>query len=188
MDLFQIVNNKAVPSVHALLIPPFKQMWENDISEDKEYVTRVFSYIELVCNPKKSNPFAGYSEEERPKKVKALLWGEEDPEIDEDEVQEIMYATLKYKELLLNASPAYQLYVSAVKGVDKLKRFLDNYDPNERNSKTGMLILKPADYANALSKLNEVEKNMQTQRDKVQSELTDNTKTRNQREIGPFER
>lgn len=187
MELFQVSNNKAVPSVHALLIPPFKQIWENDTSEFKEWAIKLFTYVELVCNPRKSNPFAGYTEADRPRKVKELVFGSENPEISDEEREEIVYATIKYKELLLNASPAYALYVSAVKGVEKLKEFLDNFDPNERNEKTQALILKPGDYASALAKLNEVEKNMQTQRDKVQSELSDNTKTRNQREIGLFE-
>lgn len=30
MDLFEVVNKRAKPSVHALMIRPFKDIWEAD--------------------------------------------------------------------------------------------------------------------------------------------------------------
>lgn len=183
MDLFEIVNGSAVPSVHALMIKPFKDIWESDTSDFKENSIKIFTYIELLCSPKKSNPFVGCSEEDRPTKVKKEVWGDEDYPIGLD----VMMATLKYKELLSESSPSYELWVSAVNAVKKLRVFLDEFDMDERNTH-GMLILKPKDVTNALKDLEEVSRNMELGRERVHSELVSATKTRNEREIGYFER
>jgi len=183
MDLFEIVNGYVVPSVHALLIEPFKSMWEKDTSNNNEDSIKIFTYIELMCSPKKSNPFIGYLEEERPAKVKKQVWGDEEYPIDTDTV----FAILKYKELLSESSPSYDLYISAVNAVQKLRSFLDTFDPDERN-RSGTLVLKPKDITSALKDLDEVGKNMESARDRVHTELIQSSKTRNQREIGDYER
>lgn len=183
MELFEIVNGYAVPSVHALLISPFKEIWNNDNSDNNVDSINTFTYIELLCSPKKSNPFVGYSEEERPAKVKKEVWGDEDYPLDTDTI----LAVIKYKELLSESSPSYDLYVSAVNAVQKLRKFLNDFEMDEKTP-NGTLLLKPKDITNALKDLDEVSKNMEASRDRVHTEITQSAKTRNQRDIGDFER
>lgn len=183
MDLFEIVNNRVKPTIHALLIEPFKSMWENDTSEFKQNCIKDFTYVELMCNPRKSNIFMGYPEQERPSKVKREVWGNEDHPI----TTEIMFAVMKYQELLNEATPSYGLYVSALNSIAKLRNFLDNFDPDER-TRAGGLIMKPKDLTGALKELDDVSRSLEASKERVHSELVNNAKTRNEREIGRFER
>jgi len=187
MDLFELQNNRIIPSTHALTIEPFKSIWENDTSKHKSEATKILSYVELLCSPKKSNPFAGYSEEDRPKKVKKEIFGDEKPQLEPETISSIMYATLKYRELLANSSQSYILWVSASKALDKIRHFLDTFQLDER-SNGGAMVIKPRDITNAINSLPDADRTVQTYRDKIQGELNDSTKTRNQRTIGFFER
>ena len=42
--LFKVVNNVVVPNTETLLISPFKEIWENDKTEDKENAMRDFCF------------------------------------------------------------------------------------------------------------------------------------------------
>lgn len=187
MELFQIDEKKKVsPSVHVLMLEPFKSIWEDD-DDSKERALKIFTYVEFTNSPLKSNPFAGYTTKERPAKVKKLVFGEESPQIDEETISDIIVCSHKYQELLAISSPAYALYESAANAVGKLRDFLDTFDFDER-TKSGGMVLKPQDITTALGKLDEVERNMTKARDKVHEELIDASKTRNQRKIGHYER
>ena len=183
MDLFTIKNGRAFPSVHALLIEPFKSIHANDTSPDKGESIKIFTYVELLCSPKKSNPFYGRSTEERPSYVKKEVWGDDPP----DDPSMIMEAVLKNKELLAIASPTYPLFEASMEAAEQLKKVLAKPDFNERTN-SGAAVTKPKDITSALKEIPEAIKSLETLRGKVNSELEDDTKTRNQREIGPYER
>lgn len=183
MDLFEIINGRAFPTPHALLIEPFKTIWEKDTTVEKGHAIKLFSYVELLCSPRKSNPFLGYSEDIRPKKVKREVYGTEDYHTTEF----MILAVAKYKELLSNASPTYGLFTSALNAKDKLIEFLDNFDLAER-TQGGTAVLKPADITKALKEIPDVAKSIVAMRDKVNTEVIEEAKTRNQREIGEYER
>lgn len=183
MDLFEIRNGRAHPSVHALLVEPYKTIWDEDTSEGKEKAIAYFTYIELLCSPKKSNPFYGYSEEERPAKVKKEVFKDENYLID----TELMLATITYKEHLASSSPAYSLMVAAESAADKLKEFLLNLNPNQKTN-GGTLILKPRDITAALKEIPDTIKKMAEMRQKVHEELTEASKTRKDRTVGEYER
>ena len=185
MELFHIENQRAFPTVHALLIEPFKTIWEEDDSPGKGESVAIFSYIELVCNPKKSNPFSGYSEIERPSKVKLEIWGDENYK--HPQFQQIINGVITYKKLLIEASPTYELYIAALNAADKLKDYLNTIDLTERTN-AGTAVTKPADITRALKEVPDVMRSLQNLKDKVNSELEESNKTRNQREIGIFER
>lgn len=184
MDLFEVVNMRAFPSAHALLIEPFKTMWEEDISPGKEDSIKIFTYVELLCSPKKSNPFAGYSDEERPSKVKKEVWGDTPPT---GGISQIINLVRKYKELLEIASPTYALFSSSMVAADKLKDFLNTINPDRRTA-SGTLVLKPRDITSALKEIPDTIRSLEMLRAKVNQELLEDSKTRNQREIGAYER
>lgn len=183
MDLFELNNNRAFPSMHALLIEPYKTIWETDKSEGKGQSIRWFSYIELLCSPKKSNPFYGIPEEHRSEKVKEEIFGDKDYPIDSD----LLLATMAYREHLSFSSPSYELAVAAEVAANKLKTFLLNFDPNERTP-NGAMVLKPKDITLALQEIPDTIKSMSEMRAKVHEELTESSKTRNDRKIGIYER
>jgi len=182
MDLFELNNGIAYPSVHALLIEPFKSMWERDTSEDKTNVMKVFTYIELVCSPKKSNPFFGYSETDRPSKVKKEVYGDENYHTTDFMMQGVM----KYKELLSMSSPTYPLLNAALMASDSLIEFLEDVNLSERTA-SGGAVIKPKDVTSALKEIPDVAKSITTLQEKVQGELIEEAKTRNQREVGQYE-
>lgn len=186
MDLFQIVNNELVPSTHALMIDPFKTLWEEDDTENKKYAKEIFMYVDLLCNPKKSNPFAGYLESERPAKVKKKVFGSETPDIPQQEVQDIIYCIHEYREQLKASSTSYGLYTDAAFAVEKMRLFFRSFDFDERTN-SGGLVLKPREVAVTLVELDEIDDNLIKLRDKVHGELTDTSKTRNLRKIGKYE-
>ena len=75
--LFIVENSIAKPNTETLLISPFKEIWERDESEDKETAIKEFTFIELMSCKKKSNPYAGYSDEIRKDKLKEFLFGKD---------------------------------------------------------------------------------------------------------------
>lgn len=183
MDLFELNNNRAFPSAHALLIDPFKTIWERDSDHNKANAIRLFSLVELVCSPKRSNPFGGVSEDKRMAKVKKEVYGDENYRT----TDWMILAIGKYRELLLIDSPSYDLYDAAINGKEKLVNFLREFDLNEKTN-AGGLILKPKDITSALTDINRVAKELEEGRTKVNSELIEAAKTRGQREIGDYER
>ena len=105
MDLFEFRDGRAFPTIHALMIQPFKAMWQEDTSADHGEAILAFSFIELMCSPKKSNPFIGYEKDVRYIKLKEELFG--------DSAYELPYLVVdgiaKYEQLLENSSPSYPL-------------------------------------------------------------------------------
>lgn len=183
MDLFELINGKAFPSIHALMIQPFKGIWEADTSEQKNEAINIFTYVELLCSPKKSNPFYGIAVEDRPSRVKKEVWGDSPPE----NPSKIMEAVMKYKEMLAIASVSYPLFESSLSAAESLRKNLNNVNLDERTN-SGTAVTKPADVTRALKEIPDVIKSLETARAKVNAELIEDTKTRNQREIGQFER
>lgn len=188
MDLFELVNRHAHPSIHALLIDPFKTIWENDPSKNKEYAIKIFTYVELTCSPKKSNPFHGYGEKVRISKVRKEVFGDEDIQLDEETIKDILACKAKYIILLEESSFGYSMYTTAINAAERLKEFLDTLNPNSRTN-AGGLLLKPKDIAMTLQELPNLIKKLREQRDTVLEELSgSSSKTRNSRTINKYER
>lgn len=185
MDLFELNNGRAFPSVHALLIEPFKTIWEADDTKEKGNAIRLFSYVELMCSPKRSNPFFGYAENIRSFKVKKEIYKDENYA----DTMFMISGIAAYKELLANSSPSFDLLNSGLQAKDALVDFLTNSEKllAERN-KSGMPLFKPVDITNALVKIGTITKELEAARDKVGEELKEAAKTRGQRTIGLYER
>ena len=179
----EVRNGRAFPSVHALMIEPFKTIWEADPTPQKDHAIKVFSYAELMCSPKKSNTFLGYSEEMRSKKVLKEIYNDENKPITEF----MTMAVIGYKEQLAIASPTYELLETGLVTKDKMVKFLKGVNLNERSS-TGAMVIKVKEVNEALKQRPEINKQLIANRDKVQFELEDAQKVRNNREIGLFER
>jgi hypothetical protein len=183
MDLFEFNGNMLIPSIHALMLNPYKRIWEEDTSVGHEKSLQWFRYVELVASPKRSNVFFGYSEDERPAKVKKEVFGDENYQIESD----LMFMVMAYKEHLAIDSLSYQFCNSAIEAGHKVKDFLDTFNLKERTPH-GAMVMKPRDVLVALKEVEPTIKNLEAARTKIHNELIASGKTRNEREIGNYER
>lgn len=179
--LFIVENSVAKPNPETLLISPYKDIWERDESVDKGTATKEFTFIELMCSKKRSNPYAGYEDEVRYEKLVDLLFGE-DWKMD----ALVEAALVKLHEFQTEASETYRYYISTVKAVEKLRDFFDNFDIMETNEK-GALLYKPADITRAVNDTDKVLQNLNAMKEKVEQELFEQTKTKGGKKINPFE-
>ena len=182
MDLFEVVNGRAMPSVHALLIEPFKSIWNEDQDPVKGDAIRDFTFIELCCSPKKTNPYCGYDEDQRYQILKQELYGDASYQLSNRMIDGIT----KYEQLLENHSPTLSLLRAALDGAEKFKTQLKELDLTER-TKAGSAVYKPRDITNAMKDLPEMAKSIEALREKVFKELLEEGKTRANRTIGYFE-
>lgn len=160
--LFTIQNLKAVPYPEALLLEPFKSIWERDLDKNKEKALKDFTYMEFMSSQRSSNPFKDIPENARHKMIIDRAFKGKDYKPDELVKQGIK--DLKhYQEKM---SVAYRLLLSARKGVEELESFFYNLDLKER-TKQGAPVYKPIDIdkaidvvGSAIKKLKEYEKTL----------------------------
>jgi hypothetical protein len=182
MDLFTVSNGKAMPSVHALIIEPFKTIWKEDADPTKGNAIRDFTFIELCCSPKKSNPYCGYDENQRYQILKKELYGDPAFQLSDN----VMDGITKYEQLLDNHSPTLSLLRAALDGAEKFKNQLKNLSLDARTN-SGAAVYKPRDITNAMKDLPDLAKSIESLREKVNKELLEEGKTRSNRTIGYFE-
>lgn len=180
--LFIIENNIVKPNPETLLISPFKDLWDRDRTKDKQKAIKEFTFIEFMVSRKKSNPYAGYSEDVRFDKVKQDVFSTSwQPDILIEE------AMSKLNEFQKNASPTYSYYIDSLETAENTRTFLKTVDLRQKNDKTGNPLYKPKDVTSALIDTEKVILTLATLKDKVEQELFDTTKTRGMRQINYFE-
>lgn len=179
--LFTIQNFVATPNIETLLISPFKEIWERDMSKNKEIATKEFTYIELYTSKKKSNPYAGYSSDIREKKLKEMLF-KKGVEFDSLVNEAIVAIEVLQKE----ASPTYSYYTSSLEAAQKMKDFLNSFDINEVNEK-GVRTFKPNEIIMAISNTPKLLESLNSIKDKVEQELFNITKTKSNKQTNYFE-
>lgn len=183
MNLFILENNIAKPNLETLLIEPFKTIWERDTDEHKSQAIKEFTFIEFFCSPKKSNPFAGYSEDVRDEKIIEVIFKNTPNWKPDEEVQE---AVELYKQFFFNSSPTLNFLNAAKEGAKKLQDFFLNFDLNEK-TKAGTPVYKPKEISTALSDSFNVMKTLNSLDEKVQQEIYEAVKTKGNRDVNPFE-
>lgn len=180
--LFVTENGVAKPNTETLLISPFKDIWERDISLDKEQAIKELTFVEFMSSKKKTNPYAGYADEPRFNRLKQILFSEDwtmDALIEQ--------ALAKISDFQKEASPTYRYYTSASNAAEKMRTFFDEFDITERNERNGNPLYKPSDITRALNDTDKVLQNLNSMKEKVEQELFEQTKTRNNKTINPFE-
>lgn len=184
MDLFEIVNGRVFPSVHALRLEPFKGIWEQDRSPMHEEALKVFDYIEFMCSPKKSNIYHGYTDPDiRATKVKERVF--KDPNY--PTTTDMMLGCMEYIEILKQESVSYDSYQAGMETAFKLKKWLTDFDLNEKTP-NGALLLKPRDVNAALKEVANNIKSLEEARKQVVFELNESSRKRAGREPGYFEK
>ena len=139
MELFRIEENKIYPLEHTLTLPVFYELWIRDESETKLEVGKDFLYIELMCNPKTSNPFAEYKESEQSEEIiRTVFKGKYKP----DKI--VKEAVREYSEMWEKALPSLRHLRGAIKTMDTLREYVDDFDPYALD-KYGKPVYKPTD-------------------------------------------
>lgn len=180
--LFILENNIAKPNIETILISPFKDIWDRDNSKDKSEAIKEFTFIELMSSKRKTNPYAGYSDEQRFHKLKELLKFPNDWKPD----NLIEQCLAKIEEFQTEGSFNYMMYKQSLDTVMKTREYLIGIDLNER-TKSGMPVYKPADVYSAVEKVEKIMTSLNTLKEKVEQELFDSTKTRGNKLINPLE-
>ncbi len=179
--LFTVENGVAKPNTETLLIEPFKTIWERDKSKFKEVAIKELTFIEFMSSKKKTNPYAGYDDSVRHTRLMETM-----PEKWKLN-KEVELGLIKIVEFQTQASATFQYYLSALAGAEQMKDFFNNFDINERNERNGNPIYKPSDITRALNDTDKVLQNLNSLKEKVEQELFEQTKTRGNKLINPFE-
>lgn len=184
MDLLEIRNGHVFPTTEALTLSPYKDIWEEDTSENHEEALKMYAFIVFTCSPKKQNPFWGYKEEQRIEKVKERVFKDKDYEIS----LELMQACIEYKEDLKSWSASYSLIEDSMVTIEALREFLGDREILKKRTPTGLMIIKPKELMVALNELPKTVKNIEALRETIHEELIKTTKNRANRTIGRYER
>lgn len=180
--LFIIENNIAKPNPETLLISPFKEIWERDDSQDKGKAIKEFSYTEFMVSKMRSNPYAGFSDEQRHDRLAMTLFDDEDWTPD----RLVEQAMIKISEFQKEGSATYTYYLSLLKAAEKMKQFFTDFDMDELNDK-GQRVWKPRDITSAMSDTDKILQNLHSAKEKVEQELFESTRTRGNRTVNIFE-
>ena len=180
--LFTVENGIAKPTTEALLLSPYKEIWERDKSKDKQLAIKEFTYIEFMTSQLETNPFNGYADEVRHTILQMKLFNESwKPDL------LIEKGMVELSTFQKEASPTYSYYISVLKASQKMKDFFDNFDMNEKNDRTGLPVYKPGDITRAMIDTDKVLQNIHAMKKKVEQEVFEQTKTKGNKSINPFE-
>jgi len=158
MNLFEIKNFVVTFSPQALELAPFKEIWDNDTSKDKRNALKELSYVYYMCDDR-SDYIYELDDEMRSDNVIQVL--NMDPNwIIPKYIGEAMDYYRKQSE-----TTSTKLLRSTRNVVQKISKFLDDIDPNERDKRTNKPVFNIAQIVASVEKmpkllkaLNEVEK------------------------------
>lgn len=180
--LFVVEKNVVKPNPEVLLIHPFSEIWERDNSANKARAIKDFTYMEFLTSKKKTNPYEGYSEEVREKKLREEYYPEG---WYDDNLIEIGLA--KIRQFQEEASHTMNYYLDALHAAENTRKFLRNIDLNARNERTGNPLYKPKDVTSALADTEKIIQSLFVLKEKVDQELFETVKTKGGKTIGYFE-
>ena len=186
MDIFVVEGTVVKPTEHALLLFPYSEIWDRDPDPAKVNAIRDFKYIEFNCSYKKSNPFKGYAEEIRKQKITESVYQEDAELFEEDDL--IKEGMRLYEEFRIEASPTITYYLAAKSGAEKMMKWLNDFNMEDVNERTGAPLYKPREITSALKDTYDVMKTLDALESKVFEQIFEHTKTRSNKETNHFEK
>ena len=159
MNLFEIDNNVVVFSPQALMIAPFKKIWDADDSEDKINATLELAFVYYMAD-ERSDFMHIIDTDERIEEIKRFI---DMHESFTGKSKETVRAVHYYEQLSITTST--KLLQSTRLVIQKISEFLDNINMNERDERTKKPIHDITKITGAVEKipklikaLNEIEK------------------------------
>lgn len=183
--LFKREGAIVIPTVEALMIYPFSEIWERDTETPQKHLAlQEFAYIEFMTSQLNENPYRDYPAD---RKVKAIIQGVFRDNTDWTPDPLVREGIEYMKKMQSEGSDDYDFLMSSLRARDKMKDFLDEFDLNERaNEGKGALLLKPKDITSALMDVERVTVSIMNTRKKVAEQVTESIKVKGQKEISPF--
>jgi hypothetical protein len=135
-----------------------------------------------MTSKKKTNPYGGYSDANRLQTLKKIYFTDE---WTPDTLVEQGMA--KIVEFMTEGSPTYSYYIDILTAAEKIKTYLRDVDLQEKNERNGMYLHKVSDITRSMKDTDQVLQNIHSIKEKVEQELFDQTKTRSNKQINPFE-
>tara|TARA_R110000868_G_scaffold143967_2_gene362715 strand:- start:8553 stop:9104 length:552 start_codon:yes stop_codon:yes gene_type:complete len=158
MNIFEVKNFKVVFSPQALMLKPFREIWDLDPSKEKEIATAELSYVYYMCDDRSDYQYVLDAEERHDNIVKEIdLLGSN--WIKGAYIDRAMDFYRKSSE-----TTTTRLLRSTRGVIDKISHFLDVVDVNERdkNNKPVFLITQIVTAVEKIPKLakalNEIER------------------------------
>jgi hypothetical protein len=180
--LFTVENRAVKPNTETLLISPFKEIWARDTSKDKANALEDFAYIEFMTSSKKTNPYAGYTNELRHTRLIEDVVTRKSWKAD-SLIKKAMSKMIEFQE---EGSLTYRYYMSNKKAAEQMESFFNDFDIKEVNMKTGNPIYKPKDITTAIKDAEDVLTKLNNLKAKVEQELFESSKIKSQKIISPF--
>lgn len=180
--LFKVQNKIVIPNEETLLVPPFKEIWDRDKDKNKGMAIKEFAYIEFMTSMLRSNPYREYSEG---KKEDVILRDViNDPEWKPDSLVEA--GCRKLIEFQEEGSITYSYWMSNKKAAEKMINFFNNFDIDERNTKTLNPIYKPKDITGAIADATRTLETLNKLKSKVDEEVFESSRNKSGKIISPF--
>jgi hypothetical protein len=130
MNLFEIENNVVIYSPQALMLEPFKKIWQEDKSEDKIQANLIMSYVYYMAD-ERSDFMHILNVDERMQAIKEAL---QLPEDFNGRSEELIQAIKFYEKL--SETTSTKLLQSTRLVLQKISEFLDNINLNERDERS----------------------------------------------------
>lgn len=159
MNLFEIENNIVVFSPQALLIKPFKDIWDSDKSKDKSRAAKYLGFIYYMAD-QRSDFMHILDEKERIEEIKKFM---DLPPAFKGTGKSYIKAIQFYKQL--SETTSTRLLTSTRLVIKKISKFLDDIDMDERDPRSnkpihdiGKITASVEKIPKLIKALNEVEK------------------------------
>jgi hypothetical protein len=130
LNLFEIVNDVVTFSPQALMVKPFKEIWDKDESEGKTMATLELAYIYYVAD-ERSDFMHILDTDERVAEIKTFI---DLPDNFDHTRKELVRAVHYYEKL--SETTSTKLLQSTRLVLQKISQFLDNIDLDERDDRT----------------------------------------------------
>jgi len=180
--MFKVENRVVKPEPDVLLIPVFKKIWERDKSTKKERAMKELAYIEFCISPRPTNPYAEYPEETKEEKVATDLFGKKwEPD------KAVKEAMSWYESWIDESSIGLRMYKANIKTINKLIRFLEGLNLNER-TKAGNMIHEPKKVMGYTEESQKVLKGLKDLKEQIIAEDYSTTRFKGGNQISEFEK
>lgn len=159
MNLFEIVNHNVTFSPQALLLKPFKDIWDKDKTKDKKMASKYLAFLYYMADDR-SDFMHILDEDERIDEIKKFV---DLPASFTGKTKEFIRALHFYKQM--SETTSTKLLRSTRGVIQKISKFLDNIDMDERDPRTnkpihdiGKITASVEKIPKLIKSLNQVEK------------------------------
>ena len=177
MELFDIEGGQIVLNPTSLYIPPFKELWDRDTSEDKSRATKEIAYVAFLCNYSSRNPYMAYSDS-----IREMYVNRDTIQGDPDDL--VKSAIEKYREF--QDTTYTRLLNSSKNAAEKLAHYFDTMDFSKTDA-YGKPLYTGRDLTSNLKEVGNIIKSLTSLEKQVQKDMLETSIVRGGSDVGPFE-